>query len=283
MRLRCVAQARFPQLAAAAQVCVVVAIVCSTHCLLEFARHSCDIAAAADVSTVCAHAGTTCNSRYSGSGSGGRIGIAASTVIGTLTTSACGGPNTGMGAGSGGTVFYSVGPDLSNRVRSLYVSNCAYSAGQAVLSDPGRALYMFDLIRLTSTATLSVLPVSVALGTFSNTTTTVLSGDGTGRFTINDVTFLQLSATYTVVGVELNVLGVLAGASALTMDTSSTLTLTSTGRTLGLSSGQYLWSSLTLVRVSVLQATSITALTVTNTFTVLDTSSISLNTGAFRS
>ena len=202
-------------------------------------------------------------------------------MIGTLTTSACGGPNTGMGAGSGGTVFYSVGPDRSNRVRSLYVSNCAYSAGQAVLSDPGRALYMFDLIRLTSTATLSVLPVSVALGTFSNTTTTVLSGDGTGRFTINDVTCLQLPATYTVVGVELNVLGVLAGASSLTMDTSSTLTLTSTGRTLGLSSGQYLWSSLTLVRASVLQATSITALTVTNTFTVLDTSSISLISGAF--
>jgi hypothetical protein len=141
---------------------------------------------------------------------------------------------------------------------------------------------MFDLIRLTSTATLSVLPVSVALGTFSNTTTTELSGDGTGRFTINDVTFLQLPATYTVVGVELNVLGVLAGASALTMDTSSTLTLTSTGRTLDLSSGQYLWSSLTLVRASVLQATSITALTVMNTFTVLDTSSISLNAGAFR-
>ena len=151
-----------------------------------------------------------------------------------------------------------------------------------MLSDPGRALYMFDLIRLTSTATLSVLPVSVALGTFSNTTTTELSGDGTGRFTINDVTFLQLPATYTVVGVELNVLGVLAGASALTMDTSSTLTLTSTGRTLDLSSGQYLWSSLTLVRASVLQATSITALTVMNTFTVLDTSSISLNAGAFR-
>ena len=152
-----------------------------------------------------------------------------------------------------------------------------------MLSDPGRALYMFDLIRLTSTATLSVLPVSVALGTFSNTTTTELSGDGTGRFTINDVTCLQLPATSTVVGVELNVLGVLAGASALTMDTSSTLTLASTGRTLGLSSGQYLWSSLTLVRVSVLQATSIRVLTVTNTFTVLDTSSIALNTGAFRS
>jgi hypothetical protein len=54
MRLRCVAQARFPQLAAAAQVCVVV-IVCVlisiAHTMLGFACHSCDIAAAAVVST----------------------------------------------------------------------------------------------------------------------------------------------------------------------------------------------------------------------------------------
>ena len=57
MRLRCVAQARFPQLAAAAQVCVVVVVVVVcvlisiAHTMLGLACHSCDIAAAAVVST----------------------------------------------------------------------------------------------------------------------------------------------------------------------------------------------------------------------------------------
>jgi len=56
MRLRCVAQARFPQLAAAAQVCVVVVVVVVVcvlisiaHTMLGLACHSCDIAVAAAV------------------------------------------------------------------------------------------------------------------------------------------------------------------------------------------------------------------------------------------
>jgi hypothetical protein len=53
MRLRCVAQARFPQLAAAAQVCVVVVVGCVlisiAHTMLGLACHSCDIAVAAAV------------------------------------------------------------------------------------------------------------------------------------------------------------------------------------------------------------------------------------------
>ena len=55
MRLRCVAQARFPQLAAAAQVCVVVVVVVVcvlisiAHTMLGLACHSCDIAVAAAV------------------------------------------------------------------------------------------------------------------------------------------------------------------------------------------------------------------------------------------
>ena len=54
MRLRCVAQARFPQLAAAAQVCVVVIVwvlISVTHTMLGLVLHSCYIVAAAVVST----------------------------------------------------------------------------------------------------------------------------------------------------------------------------------------------------------------------------------------
>jgi len=218
--------------------------------------------------------------RHGGSGSGGRVSlnVASSTFGGSVV--AWGGVAVGgLAAGAPGTVFWSVGPDRATRTRRLIIDNNNRAGGNAMLTDAGRTLYVFDSVTLSNRGRLAWSPASTTLSQPSSLVVSSLVGDAasSGRLTVSDLTILVLPSTYTISGMEVVVAGTLSGVTSLTMDGASALTLTATGRTTGLSSSVFSLSSLTLRSNSLLTATSPTALTVVNTLLVQDTSRIVLN------
>ena len=82
-------------------------------------------------------------------------------------------------------MFWSVGPIRDFRVRSLFVSNCGLSGGPAWLSDPGRALYDFELLSITSLGQLRVaVPSPTSLTARGAVVVQQLVGDLTGQLYI---------------------------------------------------------------------------------------------------
>jgi hypothetical protein len=163
-----------------------------------------------------------------------------------------------------------------SRVRSLYINNCGVDGLEAVLADAGRVNYTFDLVSLRQRGRLAAIPASTTFSTASVVTTNVLSGDGTSRYTVRDITQLVLPSTYTVVGVELVVLGDLLGVSDLTMDNAALLDLRSTGNTLGQANGVYVFSRLLATRSSELRLTTCVLLSVATRLELVDLSRLTL-------
>ena len=218
--------------------------------------------------------------RHGGSGSGGRVSlnVVSSTYAGSV--SAWGGAAVGgLAAGAPGTVFWSVGEVRASRTRRLVIDNNNRVGGHAMLTDSGRDTYVFDVVSLSNVGRLAWNPASIVLSQASSLVVTSLLGDASssGRVTVQDLTILVLPTTYTISGMEVVVAGTLSGVTSLTMDGTSALTLTATGRTSGQSSSVFSFSSLTLKTNSLMTATSPTVFTVANTVLVQDTSRIVLN------
>jgi hypothetical protein len=161
-------------------------------------------------------------------------------------------------------------------VRSLIINNCGVDGLEAVLADAGRVNYTFDVVSLRQRGRLTAIPASTTFSTASVVTTNVLSGDGTSRYTVRDITQLVLPSTYTVAGVELVVLGDLLGVSDLTMDNAALLDLRSTGNTLGQANGVYVFSRLVATRSSEVRVTTATVLSVSGMFHIADMSRMTL-------
>ena len=206
------------------------------------------------------------------------LNAASSSYVGTVT--AWGGVAAGsFQAGAAGTVFWSVGANRATRTRRLLIDNNNRVGGNAMLSDSGRNMYVLDVVSLSNTGRLAWYPASTTLSQPATLVVTTLLGDASssGRLTVQDLTILVLPTTYTISGMEVVVAGTLSGVTSLTMDGTSDLTLTATGRTSGRSSSVFSFSSLTLRTGSTMTATSPTVFTVANTLLVSDLSRVVLN------
>lgn len=182
-------------------------------------------------------------------------------------------------AGAPGTAFYEIGVTVGSRNRKLVIDNGGRNGGSAMLADANRSLYALDTVLLSRVGRLAWYPVSTALSIPSTLSTTVLQGDAasTGRLTVSVLTTLLLPDPFTISGMEVVVSGTLSGVTDLVMDGGSTLTLSSSGRTTGQSSGVFRFSSLVIQGNSNMDVTSFSVMNVSTSFVVLDSSSVTLS------
>ncbi len=179
--------------------------------------------------TIRANGGSGFHNKEDGGGAGGRIAIHFNQNGFKGTLDAHSYPNQYHNyPGGAGTIYFH---SKANGEQSLLVDNAGYEGEQAVLADPGTTVWEFDRIELIGGGDLGTLnPSDTVTLSLEN-----MAGDGSAQFYLYDdysitlpeihgfgfhvpeETTLTLPQDFTVKGVPLTVLGMIAGVENLTL------------------------------------------------------------------